>query len=106
MNLRSQTVTLTSIDDAIVAAGDRPWKAMARGQLVSTARVEAAIVLLRGHRVMLDSDLAALYGVGTKALNQAVSRKDDFVFRLTREEALTCPHSADQQKLQTCLSRC
>jgi hypothetical protein len=65
---------------------------MARDQPVSVARVEAAIVLLRGHRVMLDSDLAALYGVETKALNQAVSRNlerfpDDFVFRLTREEA-------------------
>ena len=64
---------------------------MAKRRLVSTARVEAAIVL-RGHRVMLDSDLAALYGVDTKALNQAVSRNlerfpEDFVFRLTSEEA-------------------
>ena len=47
---------------------------------------------VRGQRVMLDSDLAALYGVETRALNQAVKRNvarfpGDFVFRLSREEA-------------------
>ena len=47
---------------------------------------------MRGQRVMLDSDLAALYGVETRALNQAVKRNvarfpEDFVFRLSREEA-------------------
>ena len=46
---------------------------------------------IRGQRVMLDADLAALYGVETKALNQAVRRNierfpDDFMFELTREE--------------------
>lgn len=46
---------------------------------------------LRGHKVMLDSDLAALYGVPTGVLNQAVKRNkdrfpDDFIFQLTREE--------------------
>jgi ORF6N domain-containing protein len=47
---------------------------------------------LRGHNVMLDSDLAALYGVAAKALNQAVKRNRqrfpaDFMFRLTDQEA-------------------
>lgn len=46
---------------------------------------------VRGEKVLLDADLAALYGVGTKALNQAVSRNrsrfpEDFMFRLTAEE--------------------
>jgi hypothetical protein len=55
-------------------------------------RVELAILLLRGQRVMLDSDLAALYGVTTKSLNQAVRRNadrfpPDFMFELTTEEA-------------------
>ncbi len=55
------------------------------------ARIEARIHVIRGERVMLDADLAALYGVETRTLNQAVSRNrrrfpDDFMFRLTAEE--------------------
>jgi hypothetical protein len=50
-----------------------------------------AILLLRGKRVILDRDLARIYGVPTKVLNQAVKRNqvrfpDDFMFRLTQEE--------------------
>lgn len=65
---------------------------MAKNELGSTVQIEQAIVLLRRHRVMLDSDLASLYGVETKALNQAVQRNlerfpADFMFRLTSEEA-------------------
>lgn len=53
--------------------------------------VERKILLIRGHRVMLDSDLAELYGVETKVLNQAVRRNlerfpEGFMFHLTREE--------------------
>jgi hypothetical protein len=49
-------------------------------------RVERGIVVLRGHRVLLDSELAALYGVEVKALNQAVKRNlerfpEDFMFQ-------------------------
>jgi hypothetical protein len=49
------------------------------------------IFLIRGEKVLLDADLAALYGVGTKALNQAVKRNrnrfpEDFMFQLTAEE--------------------
>jgi hypothetical protein len=54
-------------------------------------RIQQAILLLRGHKVMLDVDLAALYGVETKTLNKAVKRNlgrfpDDFMFELSEEE--------------------
>lgn len=50
-----------------------------------------AVILLRGEKVLLDSDLADFYGVTTKALNQAVKRNrgrfpNDFMFRLTTDE--------------------
>jgi len=53
--------------------------------------ITQAILLLRGHKVMLDEDLAALYGVETKALNRAIKRNlerfpEDFMFQLTAEE--------------------
>jgi hypothetical protein len=59
--------------------------------LVPRERIEQTILLIRGHRVMLDADLADLYGVETKAFNRAVTRNmerfpDDFMFRLTRKE--------------------
>jgi hypothetical protein len=49
--------------------------------------IEKAILLIRGHKVMLDRDLAELYGVETGALNRAVKRNnqrfpEDFTFRL------------------------
>ena len=55
-------------------------------------RIEEAIFLIRGQKVMLDRDLATLYGVTTKELNKAVKRNldrfpDDFMFQLTEEEA-------------------
>ena len=59
--------------------------------LVPTERTESLIFLLRGHKVMLDADLAELYGVETKALNRAFMRNrerfpEDFVFQLTENE--------------------
>ena len=54
--------------------------------------IQNKIYEIRGQRVMLDKDLAAMYGVETKALNQAVKRNiqrfegDDFMFRLTKDE--------------------
>ena len=56
------------------------------------ARIEARIHVIRGERVMLDADLAALYGVTTGALNLATRRNPgrfppDFMFQLTRQEA-------------------
>ena len=58
---------------------------------VPMERVENRILSIRGYRVMLDADLAVLYGVTTGALNQAVKRNaerfpGDFMFRLTAEE--------------------
>ena len=54
--------------------------------------IENKIFLIRGHKVMLDRDLAILYGVKTKILNKAVSRNadrfpNDFMFRLSKEES-------------------
>lgn len=59
---------------------------------VSIDRIDQTILLIRRHRVMLDTDLAKLYGVPTKVLNQAVRRNasrfpPDFMFELTGEEA-------------------
>ncbi|MBI3015043.1 MAG: ORF6N domain-containing protein [Candidatus Tectomicrobia bacterium] len=59
--------------------------------LVPTERIDHAILLIRGQKVMLDADLAELYGVTTKVLNQAVNRNrdrfpEDFIFQLTADE--------------------
>lgn len=68
-------------------------KGMARGlSVIPSERIESRIVLLRGHKVMLDSELAELYGVATKVLIQAIKRNierfpADFMFQLTVEEA-------------------
>jgi hypothetical protein len=63
-----------------------------KSTLVSQTEIESAILLLRGEKVLLDADLARLYGVTTKALNQAVRRNlgrfpDDFMFQLGADEA-------------------
>src|SRR6267142_2365282 len=59
--------------------------------LVALERVERAILAVRGQRVILDKDLALLYGVTTSRLNQAVTRNprrfpQDFMFELTAQE--------------------
>lgn len=69
------------------------------GKLV--APIESTIVVVRGHRVILASDLARIYGVETRVLNQAVKRNAekfprDFMFRLTRNEAEGHSHSRSQ----------
>ncbi len=56
------------------------------------ALLESLILTVRGQKVLLDADLATIYGVPTKALNQAVKRNEDrfpadFVFQLSAEEA-------------------
>ena len=58
---------------------------------ISSEVITHKIYTIRGHKVMIDRDLAALYGVETRALNQAVRRNaerfpKDFMFALTREE--------------------
>ena len=60
-------------------------------QIVPVEMIERRIYLIRGCKVMLDSDLAALYEVPTKRLNEAVRRNlnrfpEDFMFQLTPEE--------------------
>ena len=67
---------------------------MADKLLVPAERIEHAILVLRGQKVMLDSELAALYEVPVKALNQAVKRNldrfpEDFMFQLSQEEAIS-----------------
>ena len=59
---------------------------------VAIERISQSILLLRGRRVILDRELAMIYGVQTRTLNQAIKRNlerfpEDFAFRLTREEA-------------------
>jgi hypothetical protein len=60
--------------------------------LVPLEHIEQAIFLIRGEKVIFDADLAALYGVTTKRLNEQVKRNrqrfpEDFMFRLSWEEA-------------------
>lgn len=76
-----------------------------RSALVPVQDITRAILILRGQRVLLDAELADLYGVPTKALNQAVKRnaerfRGDFMFRLTRTEteALNRPQWLDDAK--------
>ena len=59
--------------------------------IIPIERIASTIYLIRGEKVILDQDLAELYGVKTKALNQAVSRNkdrfpEDFMFQLTKQE--------------------
>ena len=66
-------------------------------------RIDSSILQIRGHKVIIDTDLAALYGVPTKALNQAIKRNaqrfpQDFMFQLSPEEkqevVTNCDHLA------------
>jgi hypothetical protein len=64
---------------------------MRNTSLVPIERIQKCVYVIRGRKVMLDSDLAGLYGVETKVLNQAVKRNisrfpDDFMFQLTEKE--------------------
>jgi hypothetical protein len=60
---------------------------------VAPEQITSAILVLRGHRVLLDAELAALYGVTTERLNEQVKRNAarfpaDFIFRLTPTETV------------------
>jgi hypothetical protein len=64
---------------------------MTKNEAIALDQVQSRIFVLRGHRVLLDTDLAAFYGVPTKSLNRALNRNanrfpGDFCFRLTSEE--------------------
>jgi hypothetical protein len=65
---------------------------MTRKVALTSKPIESQIRLIRGQKVLLDSELAALYGVEVRALNQAVKRNEgrfprDFVFQLTAKES-------------------
>lgn len=65
---------------------------MSDKSLIPQEIIQSKIIVLRDKKVILDKDLALLYGVETKVLNQAVRRNktrfpDDFMFQLTKEEA-------------------
>ena len=67
-------------------------------ELVATEPVDTLIRVVRGQRVISDADLARVYGVPTKRLNEAVRRNaqrfpTDFLFQLTCQEALACLRS-------------
>ena len=62
-------------------------------QVIGMLDVQRRIIAVRGVQVMLDRDLAALYGVETRVLNQAVRRNigrfpEDFMFQLSKEDCL------------------
>jgi hypothetical protein len=74
---------------------------VAKCNLKETERVRQQILVVRGHRVMLDGDLAKLYGVTTKQLNQQLKRNltrfpRDFAFQLTLDEAKDIARSRSQ----------
>jgi hypothetical protein len=69
-------------------------------------RIEKRILFIRGQKVMLDADLARVYGVATKVLNQAVKRNrerfpEDFMFQLTREEVEQLQVAANRSQIVT-----
>jgi hypothetical protein len=69
----------------------KPSQLKPQHELVPLEIIERRILLIRGHKVMLDADLAALYQVSTSALNQAVRRNldrfpEDFMFQLNKAE--------------------
>ena len=76
-----------------------------RSGLVPVERIERGILLVRGQKVILDRDLAALYGVETRVLNQAVRRNlerfpDDFMLVLSRQEITRISQSVTSSDLK------
>jgi hypothetical protein len=74
-----------------------------QAHLVPAEKIERLILLVRGQKVILDTDLAHLYGVSTKAFNQAIKRNrdrfpSDFMFRLTKEEKAEVVTNCDHLK--------
>jgi hypothetical protein len=70
-------------------------------KLISIESVEQRIFLIRGQKIILDADLAQLYGVTTKRLNEQVKRNrnrfpEDFMFRLSSEEGASILDSRSQ----------
>ncbi len=73
-----------------------------------TVPIEESILVVRGQRVLLAGDLAKIYGVETRVLNQAVKRNrerfpEDFTFRLTGGEASAIAASRSQSVIESAL---
>jgi hypothetical protein len=99
----------TIISAGASRVGDGRWRRMgnrtskssnSRTSIVPPETIERRILLIRGAKVILDSDLAALYGVKTKRLNEQVRRNSDrfprdFLFQLTPEEAIEVVANCD-----------
>ena len=84
MNINMTDITETTGNGELVTNRD---------QLVVVDNIESLIKIIRGQQVMLDRDLATLYGVETKRLNEQVKRNikrfpEDFMFQLTKDECL------------------
>lgn len=80
-------------------------KAIIMNQIVKLADVESAIVKIRGQRVLLASEVARLYGVETREINQAIKNNPDkfpkgYVFELTKEEKNEVVKKFDNPKLR------
>ena len=76
---------------------------MSENGVIQVGRIENIILVIRGQKVILDRDLAQLYNVTTKRLNEQVRRNrsrfpDDFIFRLTAEEKATVVANCDHLK--------
>ena len=74
---------------------------MLKDKLIPSEIIESKIFFIRGKKVMIDRDLARLYDVSTKVLNQAVKRKinrfpDDFMFELTTREQMELVTNCDR----------
>lgn len=73
--------------------------------IIPTERVVSKIFLIRGKKIMIDRDLAELYGVETRVLNQAVRRNidrfpSDFMFSLTRQEIMNLSQFVISSKIK------
>ena len=84
MNRNKEDMTKTKEESELVTNSD---------QLIFADKIESLIKVIRGQQVMLDRDLATLYGVEVKRLNEQVKRNikrfpKDFMFQLTKEECL------------------
>ena len=89
-NKDTEVITNSFLESDQRSSGDNQQLAVTNCDL-KNINIESLIHTIRGQKVMFDSDLAMLYGVETRALNQAVKRNlrrfpDDFMFHVTKEE--------------------
>ena len=88
------------------ALPDQPENHLAVKLIASVEQIESRIFVIRGQKVMLDADLAELYGVEIKVLNQAVKRNldrfpGDFMFQLTADEYADLRSQSDISSLRS-----